>query len=55
MLKIQKYKYINKGGDFDGTENIITNIEDVSKYPNLTDELIKRWYIYLYTYIIILK
>ncbi len=36
--------HIGLGGDFDGIETVIVGLEDVSKYPNLTAELLKRGY-----------
>merc|ERR1719427_2634212 len=34
--------YIGIGGDYDGVPNTPTGLEDVSKYPNLIAELLKR-------------
>jgi len=36
--------HIGLGGDFDGITQVVAGLEDVSKYPNLTAELIKRGY-----------
>ncbi len=36
--------HIGYGGDFDGIESTIVGLEDVSKYPALTAELLKRGY-----------
>ena len=36
--------HIGLGGDFDGITQVVVGLEDVSKYPDLTAELIKRGY-----------
>jgi membrane dipeptidase len=36
--------HIGLGGDFDGIDTVIEGLEDVSKYPALTAELIRRGY-----------
>jgi membrane dipeptidase len=36
--------HIGLGGDFDGIESVVQGLEDVSKYPNLTAELLRRGY-----------
>lgn len=36
--------HIGIGSDFDGISSVIEGLEDVSKYPNLTAELIRRGY-----------
>jgi membrane dipeptidase len=36
--------HIGLGGDFDGITDVVQGLEDVSKYPNLTAELLKRGY-----------
>ncbi|RDW70877.1 dipeptidase [Aspergillus mulundensis] len=36
------YKYVGLGSDFDGMERTIKGLEDVSKYPDLIRELLRR-------------
>jgi membrane dipeptidase len=36
--------HIGLGGDFDGIETVVLGLEDVSKYPALTAELLRRGY-----------
>jgi membrane dipeptidase len=36
--------HIGLGGDFDGITQVIPDLDDVSKYPNLTAELLRRGY-----------
>jgi membrane dipeptidase len=36
--------HIGLGGDFDGITTVVEGLEDVSKYPHLTAELLKRGY-----------
>ncbi|KAL4967881.1 dipeptidase [Aspergillus stella-maris] len=36
------YEYIGIGSDFDGMEDVIEGLEDVSKYPALIEELLRR-------------
>lgn len=36
--------HIGLGGDFDGITQVVQGLEDVSKYPDLTAELLKRGY-----------
>jgi membrane dipeptidase len=36
--------HIGLGGDFDGIESVVLGLEDVSKYPALTAELLRRGY-----------
>ena len=36
--------HIGLGGDFDGIESVVVGLEDVSKYPGLTAELLRRGY-----------
>ncbi|KAL2846427.1 membrane dipeptidase-domain-containing protein [Aspergillus pseudoustus] len=36
------YQYVGLGSDFDGMESTITGLEDVSKYPDLIAELLRR-------------
>ena len=37
-------EYIGVGGDFDGIEDVVEGLEDVSKYPDLFAELSRRGY-----------
>ncbi len=37
--------HIGLGGDFDGTSSLPVGLEDVSKYPNLIVELLRRGYL----------
>ena len=36
--------HVGLGSDFDGISSVITGLEDVSKFPNLTLELLKKGY-----------
>ncbi|XP_043937527.1 dipeptidase 1 [Protopterus annectens] len=36
------YKAVGFGGDYDGVSNVPTGLEDVSKYPDLVAELLRR-------------
>lgn len=36
------YRHVGVGSDFDGTQTLPKGLEDVSKYPNLIDELLRR-------------
>jgi membrane dipeptidase len=36
--------HIGLGGDFDGIDTVVVGLEDVSKYPALTAELLRRGY-----------
>jgi membrane dipeptidase len=36
--------HVALGSDFDGISSMITGLEDVSKFPNLTLELLRRGY-----------
>lgn len=36
--------YIALGSDFDGIERVVVGLEDVSKFPNLTEALLRRGY-----------
>lgn len=36
--------HIGLGGDFDGIDSVVEGLEDVSTYPNLTAELLRRGY-----------
>jgi len=44
IRKVAGIDHIGLGGDFDGITQVVVGLEDVSKYPNLTAELIKRGY-----------
>jgi membrane dipeptidase len=44
IRKVAGVDYIGIGGDFDGISSVVTGLEDVSTYPALTAELLKRGY-----------
>jgi membrane dipeptidase len=44
IRKVAGIDHIGLGGDFDGIDSVIEGLEDVSKYPNLTAELLRRGY-----------
>jgi membrane dipeptidase len=44
VRKVAGIDHIGLGGDFDGISSVIQGLEDVSKYPDLTAELLKRGY-----------
>ncbi len=44
IRKLAGIDHIGIGGDFDGTESLPQGLEDVSKYPDLIAELIRRGY-----------
>ena len=44
VKKIAGIDHIGFGGDFDGITTVVQGLEDVSKYPDLTAELLKRGY-----------
>jgi membrane dipeptidase len=44
VRKVAGIDHIGLGGDFDGISTVIQGLEDVSKYPDLTAELIRRGY-----------
>jgi membrane dipeptidase len=44
MRKIAGINYIGIGSDFDGITTVPQNLEDVSKYPVLVAELLRRGY-----------
>ena len=44
VRKVAGIDHIGLGGDFDGITTVIQGLEDVSKYPGLTAELIRRGY-----------
>jgi membrane dipeptidase len=44
IRKVAGIDHIGLGGDFDGITTVVEGLEDVSKYPDLTAELLKRGY-----------
>ena len=44
IRKVAGIDHIGLGGDFDGITQVVTGLEDVSKYPDLTAELLRRGY-----------
>ena len=44
IRKVAGIDHIGLGGDFDGITDVVQGLEDVSKYPDLTAELLKRGY-----------
>jgi membrane dipeptidase len=44
IRKVAGVDHIGLGGDFDGISSVVQGLEDVSKYPALTAELLKRGY-----------
>jgi membrane dipeptidase len=44
IRKVAGIDHIGLGGDFDGISDVVAGLEDVSKYPDLTAELLKRGY-----------
>ena len=44
VRKVAGIDHIGLGGDFDGITAVVQGLEDVSKYPDLTAELLKRGY-----------
>jgi membrane dipeptidase len=44
VRKVAGIDHIGLGGDFDGITTVIEGLEDVSKYPALTAELLRRGY-----------
>ena len=44
IRKVAGIDHIGIGGDFDGITQVVAGLEDVSKYPDLTAELLKRGY-----------
>jgi len=44
IRKVAGIDHIGLGGDFDGIESVVLGLEDVSKYPGLTAELLRRGY-----------
>ena len=44
IRKVAGIDHIGLGGDFDGITEVVQGLEDVSTYPALTAELLKRGY-----------
>jgi membrane dipeptidase len=44
IRKVAGIDHIGLGGDFDGITAVVQGLEDVSKYPTLIAELLKRGY-----------
>jgi membrane dipeptidase len=44
IRRVAGIDHIGIGGDFDGITEVVQGLEDVSKYPDLTAELLKRGY-----------
>jgi len=44
IRKVAGIDHIGFGGDFDGIETVVQGLEDVSKYPSLIAELLRRGY-----------
>jgi membrane dipeptidase len=44
IRKVAGIDHIGLGGDFDGIETVVQGLEDVSKYPSLIAELLRRGY-----------
>jgi membrane dipeptidase len=44
IKKVAGIDHVGLGGDFDGTDSLPQGLEDVSKYPDLLAELIRRGY-----------
>ncbi|HEX6975535.1 MAG TPA: dipeptidase [Vicinamibacterales bacterium] len=44
IRKVAGVDHIGLGGDFDGIESVVLGLEDVSKYPDLVAELLRRGY-----------
>ena len=44
IRKVAGIDHIGIGSDFDGITQVVLNLDDVSKYPNLTAELLRRGY-----------
>ncbi|MEO5762891.1 MAG: dipeptidase [Vicinamibacteria bacterium] len=42
VRRIAGVEHVGLGGDYDGTEDLPDGLEDVSKYPNLVAELLRR-------------
>jgi membrane dipeptidase len=44
VRKVAGIDHVGLGGDFDGIDTVVAGLEDVSKYPDLTAELLRRGY-----------
>jgi membrane dipeptidase len=44
IRKVAGIDHVGIGGDFDGISSVVQGLEDVSKYPDLTAELLRRGY-----------
>ncbi|XP_028514142.1 dipeptidase 1 [Exaiptasia diaphana] len=44
IKKVAGIDYVGLGGDYDGVPSVPTGLEDVSKYPDLLEELLRRGY-----------
>jgi membrane dipeptidase len=44
IKKVAGIDHLGLGGDFDGITSVVEGLEDVSKYPTLTAELLRRGY-----------
>jgi membrane dipeptidase len=44
IRKVAGIDHIGLGGDFDGITSVVQGLEDVSTYPALTAELLRRGY-----------
>ncbi len=44
LIKVAGIDHVGLGSDFDGISSVPEEMEDVSKYPNITYELLKRGY-----------
>lgn len=44
IVKVAGIDHVGIGSDYDGVSSLPVGLEDVSKYPNIADELIKRGY-----------
>ncbi|MBE3076379.1 MAG: dipeptidase [Actinobacteria bacterium] len=44
VRKVAGIDHIGLGGDFDGIDSVVVGLEDVSKYPGLIAELLRRGY-----------
>jgi membrane dipeptidase len=44
MVKLVGSKHVGLGADYDGAESYPQHLDDVSKYPVITEALLKRGY-----------
>jgi membrane dipeptidase len=44
IRRVAGIDHVGLGGDFDGIESVVLGLEDVSKYPDLAAELLRRGY-----------